>query len=58
MRYLDKEIISKVLQLRSAHVKESGKIEALYFVHKDHLGLVLQLTNESGVVVETRGYDA
>jgi RHS repeat-associated protein len=44
--------------LAAAQVKETGKDEALYFVHKDHLGSVLQLTNESGVVVETRSYDA
>jgi len=41
------------------HLKNStGSNTGLYYTHSDHLGSVLALTNENGVVVEEHSYEA
>jgi RHS repeat-associated protein len=38
--------------------KKTVDDEMMYYLHLDHLGSIMSITNQSGIVVETRSYDA
>jgi RHS repeat-associated protein len=44
--------------LAAIYVKETGQSDKIYYVHTDHLGSILKLTNGDGATVFSASYDA